>query len=72
MVIVPPITSRNQTIEKVVKGKTYVYERIPYYNPKIGNTIYHYRYAGRKNDGGIRKIRSVLPKSSLIHGPSFQ
>ena len=69
MVVFPTITSRNQTIEKVVKGKTYVYERIPYYNPRIRNTSYHYRYVGRKDDGGIRKIRSVLPRRSLIHGP---
>ena len=69
MVVFPTITSKNQTIEKVVKGKTYVYERIPYYNPKIRNTSYHYRYVGRKDDGGIRKIRSVLPMRSLIHGP---
>ena len=69
MVGFPTITSRNQTIEKVVKGKTYVYERIPYYNPKIKNTSYHYRYVGKKDDGGVRKIRSVLPKRSLIHGP---
>ena len=69
MVVFPTITSRNQTVEKVVKGKTYVYERIPYYNPKIRNTSYHYRYVGRRDDGGIRKIRSVLPKRSLIHGP---
>ena len=69
MVVFPTITSRNQTVEKVVKGKTYVYERIPYYNPKIRNTSYHYRYVGRKDDGGIRKIRSVLPRRSLIHGP---
>ena len=38
MVVFPTITSRNQTVEKVVKGKTYVYERMPYYNPKIRNT----------------------------------
>ena len=69
MVVFPTITSRNQTIEKVVKGKTYVYERIPYYNPRIRNTSYHYRYVGTKDDGGIRKIRSVLPRRSLIHGP---
>ena len=69
MVVFPTITSRNQTIEKVVKGKTYVYERIPYYNPKIRNTSYHYRYIGRKNNGETRKIRSVLPRRSLIHGP---
>ncbi|MCL4356968.1 MAG: transposase [Candidatus Thermoplasmatota archaeon] len=67
--VFPTITSKNQTIEKVVKGKTYVYERIPYYNPKIKNTSYHYRYVGRKDDGGIRKIGSVLPRRSLIHGP---
>ena len=69
MVIFATITSRNQTIEKVVKGKTYVYERIPYYNPKIRNTSYHYRYVGRKGNGEIRKIWSVLSKRSLIHGP---
>ena len=69
MVVFHTITSRNQTIEKVVKGKTYVYERIPYYNPRIRNTSYHYRYVGTKDDGGIRKIRSVLPRRSLIHGP---
>ena len=56
MVVFPTITSRNQTIEKVVNGKTYVYERIPYYNPKIRNTSYHYRYVGRKDDGRVRKI----------------
>ncbi len=62
------ITSRNQTVQKVVKGKTYVYERVPYYNPRIRNTSYHYRYVGRKDNGGIRKIRSALPRRSLIHG----
>ena len=67
--VFPTITSRKQTIQKIVKGKTYVYERIPYYNPKIRDTIYHYRYAGRKDDGGIRKIRSVLPRRSVINGP---
>ena len=69
MVVFPTITSKNQTIEKVVKGKTYVYERIPYYNSKIRNTSYHYRYVGRKDNGEIKKIRSVLPMRSLIHGP---
>jgi transposase len=69
MVVFPTITSRNQTVEKVVKGKTYVYERVPYYNPKIKNTSYHYRYVGSKDNGGIRKIRSALPIRSLIHGP---
>ena len=52
-----------------MKGKTYVYERVPYYNPKIRNTSYHYRYVGRKGNGEIRKIRSALPRRSLIRGP---
>ena len=69
MVVVPTITSKNQTVEKVVKGKTYVYERVPYYNPKIRNTSYHYRYVGRKDNGNTRKIRRILPRRSLIHGP---
>jgi hypothetical protein len=69
MVVFPTFTSRNQTIEKVVKGKTYVYERVPYYNPKIRNTSYPYRYVGRKDNGETKKIRSVLPRSSLVHGP---
>jgi transposase len=68
MVVYPTITSRNQIIEKVVKGKTYVYERVPYYNPRIRNTSYHYRYVGRKDNGETRKIRSALPRRSLIHG----
>ena len=69
MVVRPTITSRNQTIEKVVKGKTFVYERVPYYNPRIRNTSYHYRYVSRKDNGKTRKIRSALPIRSLIHGP---
>ena len=69
MVVFPTITSKNQTVEKVVKGKTYVYERVPYYNPKIRNTSYHYRYVGRREDGETRKVRSILPRRSLIHGP---
>ena len=69
MVVFPTITSKNQTIEKIVNGKTYVYERVPYYNSKIQNTSYHYRYIGKKDSGEIRKIRSVLPRRSLIHGP---
>ena len=51
-----------------MKGKTYVYERVPYYNPKIRNTSYHYRYVGRKDNGEIRRIRSFLLRRSLIRG----
>ena len=42
---------------------------MPYYNPKIRNTSYHYRYVGRKDSGETRKIGSVLARRSLIHGP---
>lgn len=69
MVVVSTFTSNNQTIERVIKGKTYVYERVPYHNSKIKNTSYHYRYVGRKDNGGTRKVRNVLPRRSLIHGP---
>ena len=46
-----------------------MYVRVPYYNPKIRNTSYHYRYIGRKDNGETRKNRSVLPRRNLIHGP---
>ncbi len=69
MVVFPTITSKNQRIEKPVKGKIYVYERVPYYNPRIKNTSYHYRYVGKKENGETRKVRSILPRRSLIHGP---
>jgi hypothetical protein len=69
MVVNTTITSKNQTIEKVVNGKTYVYERVPYYNSKIQNTSYHYIYLGKKNNEEIKKVRSILPRRSLIHGP---
>ena len=61
MVVSPTITSRNQTIKKVMKGKTYVYGRVQYFNPKIRNISYHYRHVGRKDNGWIRKIRGALP-----------
>ncbi|MHB8358145.1 MAG: hypothetical protein ACYDCP_01400 [Thermoplasmataceae archaeon] len=35
----------------------------------IKNTKYHYKYAGKETDGDVRKVRSVLPKRSLIYGP---
>jgi len=69
MVVFPTITSKNQFIEKPVNGNIYVYERVPYYNPRIKNTSYHYKYIGKKENGGTKKVRSVLPRRSLIHGP---
>ena len=52
-----------------MKGKTYVYERVPYYDPRIQNISYHYRYVGKRDNGETRKIRGILLKRSLIHGP---
>jgi transposase len=69
MVVFTTITSKNQLIEKTVNGKIYVYERVPYYNPGIRNTSYHYRYIGKKEEGETRKVRGILPRRSLIHGP---
>ncbi|MGP6207084.1 hypothetical protein ACNF42_03500 [Cuniculiplasma sp. SKW3] len=42
------------------RWKTYLYERVPYYDPKIRNTSYHYRYVGRKEDGKARKVKSLI------------
>ncbi len=58
-----------QRIRKTVSGVTYVYERTPYYDPAIKNTKYHYKYMGRETGGEVKKVRSVLPKRSLIYGP---
>ena len=52
-----------------MKWKTYVYERVPYYNPRIRNFRYHYRYLVKKDIGGERKIRSIHPQRSLILSP---
>ena len=42
---------------------------VPYYNPRIKNTSYHYRYVGKKENDETRKARSILPRRSLIHRP---
>jgi transposase len=63
------ITAKVQRIRQNVKGEVYVYKRTPYYDPTIRNTKYHYRYLGKETGGEVRKVRSVLPKRSLIYGP---
>jgi len=60
---------RVQRIMKTVSGATYVYERTPYYDPAIKNTKYHYKYVGRETGGEVKKVRSILPRRSLIYGP---
>lgn len=55
MTVVLTITLRNHKIERVAKLKTYVYEKIPYYNPYIRNTNYHNWYVGRNDNGEIKK-----------------
>ena len=52
-----------------MKGKTYVYGRVPYYDPRIQNISYHYTYVGKRDNGETRKIMGILLKRSLIHGP---
>ena len=56
-------------LEKTVNGQVYIYERTPYYDKTLKNTKYHYKYVGKEVNGEARKIRSVLPKRSLICGP---
>lgn len=63
------IISKNQVIEKQANGRIYVYEGFTYYNPRIKNTCYHYRYIGKKKGGETKKVRSILPRRILLHGP---
>ena len=69
MVVYTTITAKVQMIRKPVNGYVYVYERTPYYDPVIKNTKYHYKYAGKEDKGEVRKVRSVLPRRSLVYGP---
>ncbi len=69
MVVYTIITATKQIVRKPVNGRIYVYERTPYYDSKIRNTKYHYRYIGTEINGEIKKIRSILPRRSLIYGP---
>ncbi len=50
-----------QKVRKSANGVAFDYERTPYYDPKIRNTKYHYRYVGKDLDGEVRKVRSVFP-----------
>ncbi len=69
MVVFTIITSKKQIVKKTVNGQIYVYERTPYYDKSLKNTKYHYRYVGKEINGETKKIRSILPKRSLIYGP---
>lgn len=69
MVVYNRITSRKQIVKKTVNGRIYVYERTPYYDRTLKNTKYRYRYLGKEIDGETRRIRSILPRRSLIYGP---
>ena len=71
MVVVPTIRSGDQTVEKVVKGKTCVYERIPYYNTKIRNTSYHYRYVGGMMTAGQGRLEAFLQGAASSVGYSY-
>ena len=53
MVVFTIITATKQIIKNPVNGHIYVYERIPYYDSKIKNTKYHYRYVGAEVNGEI-------------------
>ncbi|MGC8645293.1 MAG: hypothetical protein ACP5UO_03375, partial [Thermoplasmata archaeon] len=69
MVVFTIITATKQIVRRPVNGHIYVYERTPYYDKGIRNTKYHYRYIGTEINGEIKKIRSILPRRSLIYGP---
>lgn len=69
MVVYATITGKTQRIMKERNGRTYVYERTPYYDPIIKNTKYRYRYIGKYVDGKVTTVRSVLPRASIVYGP---
>ena len=50
-------------------GAVYIYDRTPYYDSTTKNTKYHYRYAGKEIGKEVKKVRSTLPRRSLIYGP---
>ena len=55
--------------QKKRNGMVYVYDRTPYYDPSIKNTKYHYSYVGKEDNEEVKRVRSTLPKRSLIYGP---
>ena len=69
MVVYTIITASKQIVKKPVNGRIYVYERTPYYDKTIKNTKYHYKYIGTEINGKTKRIRSTLPRRSLIYGP---
>ena len=70
MVVFTIITGKIQRIRQTKKnGAVYIYDRTPYYDPSTKNTKYHYRYAGKEIGDEVKKVRSTLPKRSLIYGP---
>jgi len=70
MVVFTIITGKIQRIrQEKENGAIYVYDRTPYYDPATRNTKYHYAYVGKESGGEVRKVRSVLPRRSLMYGP---
>ena len=69
MLVFAIITASKQIVKKPVNGHIYMYKRTPYYDSKIKNTKYHYRYIGTEINGRTKRIRSILPRRSLIYGP---
>ena len=68
--VFPIITGKTQRIRQRKKnGAVYIYDRTPYYDPSTKNTKYHYKYAGKEIGEEVKKVRSTLPKRSLIYGP---
>ncbi len=63
------ITASKQIIRKSVNGRIYVYDRTPYYDSRIKNTEYHYKYIGTEIKGRAKRTGSVLPRRSLIYIP---
>ena len=46
-----------------------MYERTLYFDRTLKNTKYHYKYVGKEVGGVPRRVRSELPRRSLVSGP---
>lgn len=56
---------------KIIKGKEYLYEITPYYDPKTKRIRHKSKYLGKNVDGKPVKVRQQIPKSSYNFGEVF-
>lgn len=53
---------------KIIKGKEYLYEITPYYNPRTKRIRHRSRYLGKNKDGKPVRVREHIPSYALSYG----